>query len=122
MKASSISWALYCCSASNFIICHGLVELARANLRPLRGKGGGYKLTRQPESYTVGSILKLTEGTLAPVACLEENAAPCQRAAECRTLPMWQKLDTLIDNFFEGITLSELTAETKQQAGDNYII
>lgn len=97
--------------------------LAKAGfVRGLRGKGGGYKLTRQPESYTVGSILKLTEGTLAPVACLEENAAPCQRAAECRTLPMWQKLDTLIDNFFEGITLSELTAETKQQAGDNYII
>lgn len=97
--------------------------LAKAGfVRGLRGKGGGYKLTRQPESYTVGSILKLTEGTLAPVACLEENAAPCQRAAECRTLLMWQKLDTLIDNFFEGITLSELTEETKQQAGDNYII
>ncbi len=88
----------------------------------LRGKGGGYKLTRQPENYTVGSILKLTEGTLAPVACLDDGALPCERAAECRTLPMWQQLDKLIDDFFEGITLAQLCAETKENSGDNYSI
>ena len=56
----------------------------------LRGKGGGYKLTKAPEQYTAGAILRLTEESLAPVACLEDGAAPCTRAAECRTLPMWQ--------------------------------
>ena len=88
----------------------------------LRGKGGGYKLTRQPENYTVGSILKLTEGTLAPVACLDNGSLPCERAAECRTLPMWRQLDKLIDDFFEGITLAQLCAETKENSGDNYSI
>ena len=88
----------------------------------LRGKGGGYKLTRQPEKYTVGSILKLTEGTLAPVACLDNGSLPCERAAECRTLPMWHQLDKLIDDFFEGITLAQLCAETKENSGDNYSI
>ena len=75
----------------------------------LRGKGGGYRLTRPAENYTVGSILKLTEGSLAPVACLECKPVQCPRAAECRTLPMWEKLDKLIDDYLEGITLKELT-------------
>lgn len=75
----------------------------------LRGKGGGYRLTRPAENYTVGSILKLTEGSLAPVACLECKPVQCPRAADCRTLPMWEKLDKLIDDYLEGITLKELT-------------
>ena len=78
-------------------------------LAGLRGKGGGYRLTRPAENYTVGSILKLTEGSLAPVACLECKPVQCPRAAECRTLPMWEKLDKLIDDYLEGITLKELT-------------
>ena len=57
-------------------------------LEGLRGKGGGYKLTRAPETYTVGSILRLTEGSLATVACLEEGAPACPRMAECRTYPL----------------------------------
>ncbi len=85
----------------------------------LRGRGGGYKLAKAPESYTVGSILKLTEGTLAPVACLEEEGKACDRAAECRTLPMWQKLDKMIDDFFEGITLADLLRENN---ADHYVI
>ncbi|MEA5011939.1 MAG: Rrf2 family transcriptional regulator [Angelakisella sp.] len=85
----------------------------------LRGRGGGYKLAKAPESYTVGSILKLTEGTLAPVACLEEEGKSCDRAAECRTLPMWQKLDKMIDDFFEGITLADLLRENN---ADHYVI
>lgn len=76
----------------------------------MRGKGGGYKLTRLPEQYTVGGILKLTEGSLAPVACLETSPNRCGRAAECKTLPMWQKFVKLTDNFFEGITLADLAA------------
>ena len=74
----------------------------------LRGKGGGYRLTKAPGEYTVGSILKLTEGTLAPVACLECKPNHCERAEDCVTLPMWEKLDQMIDEYFEGITIAEL--------------
>lgn len=82
-----------------------LKALVRENLLTgVRGKGGGYRLTRAPETYTVGEILRLTEGSLAPVACLEDRAESCCRMAECRTLPMWRKLDALIQNFFDGIT------------------
>jgi len=77
-------------------------------LSGLRGKGGGYKLTRLPEQYTIGSILKLTEGSLAPVACLECSPNRCERSAECRTLPMWTKFGKMIDDFFENITLADL--------------
>ena len=86
----------------------------------LRGKGGGYKLTRAPEQYTVGSILRLTEESLAPVSCLENGAVPCARAAECRTLPMWQGLDKVINEYLDGILLSDLVL--LDSAGDNYVI
>ena len=77
-------------------------------LEGLRGKGGGYRLTKTPEEYTVGSILRLTEDSLAPVACLSTNALPCPRAEFCRTLPMWQGLDKLVNDYFEGITIADL--------------
>ena len=86
----------------------------------LRGKGGGYKLTKAPEQYTAGSILRLTEESLAPVACLEDGAAPCTRAAECRTLPMWQGLDKVINEYLDSILLSDLVLP--DSAGDNYVI
>ena len=86
----------------------------------LRGKVGGYKLTRAPEQYTVGSILRLTEESLAPVSCLENGAVPCARAAECRTLPMWQGLDKVINEYLDGILLSDLVLP--DSAGDNYVI
>ena len=72
------------------------------------GKGGGYRLTRKPEEYTVGEILRLVEGDLAPVACLECGATPCKRVNECRTISMWKKLQSLIDGFFDGITIKDL--------------
>lgn len=78
-------------------------------LDALRGKGGGYRLKRSPDSYTVASILKVTEGSLAPVACLENNPNTCSRAAQCRTLGMWTRLYQMIDDFFEGITVADLT-------------
>lgn len=89
-------------------------------LEGLRGKGGGYRLVRNPEDYTVGSILRLMEGSLAPVACLEQRAQPCNRKEICRTLPMWKKLYDLLNEFFDGITLADLIAS--EQAGDNYVI
>ena len=74
----------------------------------VHGKGGGYKLNRKPEEYRVGDILRITEGSLAPVACLENGAAPCPKKDNCRTLPMWEKLDVLINDFFDGITIADL--------------
>lgn len=78
------------------------------------GKGGGYKLKGEPSEYRIGDILRLTEGDLAPVACLACGAEPCERAARCRTLPMWEKFNDLTNNFFNGITVADLmkTAES----------
>ena len=89
-------------------------------LEGVRGKGGGYRLTRPPECYTVGSILRLTEGGLAPVACLEQNPIECRRMSECRTLPMWRKLNTMINDYFDGITLADLV--NTSQPGNDYVI
>ncbi len=77
-------------------------------LDAVHGKGGGYRLNRKPEAYTVGTILKLTEGSLAPVSCTTQGAAACSRSTCCQTLPMWERLEKLIDDFFEGITLADL--------------
>lgn len=86
-----------------------LVLLTRANLLlGLRGKGGGYKLSKAPNEYTMREILCLTEGSLAPVACLKENAEPCAKSENCRTLPVWKGLNDAINNYLEGITLADL--------------
>ena len=77
-------------------------------LEILRGRKGGYKLTKKPTEYTVGEILELTEGSLAVVSCLEKNAEICERKNFCKTLPMWQELDKLTRNFFSSITLEKL--------------
>ena len=77
-------------------------------LDAVHGKGGGYRLNRKPEEYTVGTILKLTEGSLAPVSCTTQGAAACSRSTCCQTLPMWERLEKLINDFFEGITLADL--------------
>ena len=74
----------------------------------LRGKGGGYRLTRDPAEYTVGEILWATEGDLAPVACLEEGAAPCPRCEDCRTLPLWRELNSLVSSYLDSKTLADL--------------
>lgn len=79
----------------------------------VHGKGGGYRLNRAPENYTVGSILKLTEGSLATVSCTTQGSAACNRSTCCHTLPMWEKLDRMIDTFFEGITLADLLKENQ---------
>lgn len=83
------------------------------------GKGGGYRLCRPPEDYSVGEILRITEGELAPVACLERGAKPCPRAAECRTLPMWKKYYAMTNEFFDGISIADLM---KNGASYEYVI
>ena len=79
----------------------------------VHGKGGGYRLNRKPEEYTIGSILKLTEGGLATVSCTTQGPAACSRSTCCHTRPMWERLDRLVDDFFEGITLANLMEEAQ---------
>ena len=86
-----------------------LVLLTRGNLLiGLRGKGGGYKLAKEPKEYTIGSILRLTEGSLSPVACLKEDAKPCEKQDFCKTLPLWKGLNDVINNYLDNITLDSL--------------
>lgn len=95
--------------------------LVRAKLLSgVRGKGGGYRLTRPPEQYTVGDILRLTEESLAPVSCVHPQAAVCARAAECRTLPVWQGLDRVINDYLDQITVAQLMRQG--EAGNDYVI
>lgn len=89
-------------------------------LAGLRGKGGGYRLTKPVEQYTVGSILRITETSLAPVACLEPGAERCERADGCKTLEMWTGFYSLVNDYFEGITIADLAS--KESGCDNYVI
>ena len=89
-------------------------------LESLRGKGGGYRLKKSPDQYTVGSILRLTEESLAPVSCLEQNADACPRAYHCRTLPLWQGLDKVIRDYLKSVTIADLT--DRSTSGDDYVI
>ena len=90
-------------------------------VRSIRGPQGGYLLTRQPEEYTVGMILRLTEGSLAPVACLESDVNTCDRSENCVTLRVWEKLKDAIDGVVDHITLADLL-EWSRGGGDNYCI
>lgn len=74
----------------------------------IHGKGGGYRLSREPKDYKVGDILRLAEGDLAPVTCLSCNAERCDRADTCPTLPMWTEFYNMVNNYFDGITLADL--------------
>ena len=89
-------------------------------LEGLRGKGGGYRLTRSPDQYTVAEILLLTGGSLAPGSCLTPGAPACERMANCRTYTMWKGLNDLIADYFGKITLADLAAP--EQAGNDYVI
>lgn len=84
----------------------GLVEA-------LHGKGGGYRLARDPHAYNLFEILTLTEGSLAPVTCLEHGQNKCGVCSGCRTLPMWSRLDKMIRDYFTGITLADIAEEGK---------
>ena len=95
--------------------------LVRAGLLSgLRGTGGGSKLTKDPAQYTVGDILRLTEDSLAPVTCLGPGAAPCAKAAECRTRSLWQGLDKVIRDYLDSVTVADLMASGG--AGNDYVI
>ena len=90
-----------------------MTVLSKADfLDAVHGKGGGYRLNRSPDEYTVGSILKLTEGGLSAVSCTSQGAAACSRTECCQAKPMWDRLDKMIDDFFEGITIADLLKDT----------
>ena len=83
--------------------------LSKSNLvEGVHGKGGGYRLSRRPEDYTAGEILRLAEGDLAPVACLECNAKSCSRRANCKTISMWKKFFDITNEYFDNITIADL--------------
>ena len=90
-------------------------------LTGLRGKSGGYRLTKTPEEYTVGSILRLTEDSLAPVACVEEGVESCPKAETCVTLTVWQQLNDAINQVVDNITLADLV-ERSEEMSDFYSI
>lgn len=73
-----------------------------------RGKMGGYRLAKPADKYTVGSVLKLAEGSLAPVSCLYEDGETCEKSHTCYTLPMWQELDRIVDDYLESVTIADL--------------
>lgn len=77
-------------------------------LQTNRGFQGGYKLAKEPAQYTVGSILRLTEGSLSPVSCLELEPNSCPRCASCATLPVWRGLEQVVNNYLDGITLQDI--------------
>ncbi|MGN1122447.1 MAG: RrF2 family transcriptional regulator [Eubacteriales bacterium] len=85
----------------------------------VHGKGGGYRLVREPQDCRIGDILRLTEGDLAPVSCLECGAKPCERSGECRTIGMWTRFYQIINDYFDGITIADLM---QNDIPDNYVI
>lgn len=84
-------------------------SLTRAGLLTgQRGRGGGYRLSRTPEEYSIGEILRATEGPLAPVSCLKPEKNECGRSAECLTLPLWKELDRRMEGYLDSVTLAAL--------------
>jgi Rrf2 family transcriptional regulator, iron-sulfur cluster assembly transcription factor len=91
-------------------------------LRSVRGPQGGYKLAKRTDQYTVGQILRITEGNLAPVACLEQTPNQCQRQESCPTLSLWKGLSEVIDNYLDKITLADLVNKVNGQESFDYVI
>lgn len=87
-----------------------------------RGYQGGYRLARTPDQYTVGDILRITEGSISPVACLDKNPVECERAAECATLPVWQGLYKVITDYLDGITLQDILDKQHDRCYSDYVI
>lgn len=84
-------------------------------LKTARGSQGGYRLSRSPDKYTVGEILRLTEGNLAPVDCLTQDPIECERSVDCPTLPVWQGLNRVINEYLDSITLQDILDQQKKR-------
>ena len=90
-------------------------------LKTNRGYQGGYRLSQTPDKYTVGAILRITEGSISPVACVE-NPSDCERSGECSTLALWEGLYKVICEYLDNITLQDLIEQNKERYSNNYII
>lgn len=91
-------------------------------LQTNRGFQGGYKLAKSPDKYTVGMILRLTEGSLAPVPCLDREPVQCERSEDCITLPIWKGLNKVVSDYLDGITLQDILDRQKERYANDYII
>lgn len=87
-----------------------------------RGAQGGYKLARTPDQYTVAEILRLTEGSIAPVACLDQEINECERSSDCMTLPLWTGLARVIRDYLENVTLQDILDQHTARFGNDYVI
>lgn len=87
-----------------------------------RGARGGYMLARLPDQITVGEILRLSEGSLSPVACADQSPIECARSPECPTLPVWQGLSRVVNEYLDGITLQDILDQQHERAADSYVI
>lgn len=88
-------------------------------IEALHGKGGGYRLNREVQEYKVGDILRVTEGSLSPVSCLDCSGNPCENSSGCKTLPMWKKLNDIINDYLDSVTIADLI---QNEITDNYVI
>ena len=91
-------------------------------LKTSRGFQGGYKLALAPDKYTIGMILRLTEGSLSPVSCLDQDPIQCDRCNECATLPIWQGLNKVINDYLDSITLQDVLEQQRERYSNDYII
>ena len=91
-------------------------------LRTNRGYQGGYMLAKEPQQYTVGQVLRITEGGLSPVACMEDATNQCERNDFCMTLPVWQGLENVINEYLDGITLQDILDSNSSAGADEYYI
>lgn len=100
-----------------------VVILSRAGyVKSVRGSQGGYRLAKQPENYTAGDILRLIEGPLAPVACLDDDVNQCPRQTSCSTLKFWEGLYTAVNDYVDSVTLADLMRQHSENAGWDFII
>ena len=91
-------------------------------LRTNRGKMGGYMLAKDPDHYTIGALLRITEGGLSPVSCLQDEPNRCERSGFCKTLPVWQGLEKIINNYLDGITIQDIIDQSKNDSAGEYHI
>ena len=100
-----------------------ITQLSRAGfVRSARGAQGGYQLMRAPETYTIGEILRTTEGSLAPVSCLDNNGYECEMAQSCVTMEVWKKIEDAVNSVVDHITLADLVKRYHEKVGGDYVI